>query len=261
MSVLITGGAGYIGSHMAYACLDAGRDVVVIDNLSTGVRSLVPEAAHFVQGEAGDQELLREIFRRFSVTAVIHFAGSVVVPESVASPLDYYFNNTVVARNLIETCVQEGVKNFIFSSTAAVYGTPADNPVSEDAATNPINPYGRSKLATEWILEDACRAHEFQGLVLRYFNVAGADPMGRTGQSTPRATHLIKRACQAALERIPVLEIFGTDFPTRDGTGIRDYIHVSDLVAHICSGLNTLKRADRWLHSIADMGAAFRCGK
>jgi UDP-glucose 4-epimerase len=162
---------------------------------------------------------------------VIHFAGSIVVPESVANPLAYYANNTCVSRNLIEVSVQEGVRNFIFSSTAAVYGTPESNPVAESAATLPINPYGRSKLMTEWILEDASRASSLRAGILRYFNVAGADLLGRTGQSTPRATHLIKRACQAALGRIPVLEIFGTDFPTRDGTGVRDYIHVSDLVA------------------------------
>lgn len=242
MSILLTGGAGYIGSHMAYACLDAAREVVVIDNLSTGVRALVPERAQFVQGDVGDQALVRQIIRRFSITAVIHFAGSVVVPESVANPLAYYANNTVVARNLIESCVQEGVRNFIFSSTAAVYGIPAQNRVTEDTATNPINPYGRSKLAAEWILEDACRAHGLQGLIFRYFNVAGADPKGRTGQSTPRATHLIKRACQAALERIPALEIFGTDYPTRDGTGVRDYIHVSDLVAAHLLGLEYLEK-------------------
>ncbi len=234
MSVLITGGAGYIGSHMVYACLDHGREVVVLDNLSTGLPSLVAKRAHFYQGDAGDQELVRRLIRTHSVDAVIHFAGSVVVPESVANPLAYYANNTSVSRNLIEICVQEGIRNFIFSSTAAVYGTPERNPVAESAATTPINPYGRSKLMTERILEDASRAHSLRAGVLRYFNVAGGDPLSRTGQSTPRATHLVKRACQAALGRLPVLEIFGTDFATRDGTGVRDYIHVTDLVgAHL----------------------------
>lgn len=241
MSVLITGGAGYIGSHMAHACLGLGRTVVVIDDLSTGIRSLVPNDAHFYKGDAGDEVLLRRLIQDFSISAVIHFAGSVVVPESVANPLAYYANNTCVTRALIDTCVQEGVQKFIFSSTAAVYGIPARNPVSEDALTEPINPYGRSKLASEWILQDAGHAHSLNWLALRYFNVAGADPLGRTGQSTPRATHLIKRACEAALDRIPALDIFGTDFPTRDGTGVRDYIHVSDLVAAHLLGLRYLE--------------------
>lgn len=242
MSFLITGGAGYIGSHMVYAALDHGREVVVIDNLSTGLRSLAAERALFHQGDAGDQELVRRLIRTHSVDAVIHFAGSIVVPESVANPLAYYANNTCVSRSLIEVSVQEGIRNFIFSSTAAVYGTPENNPVTESAATVPINPYGRSKLMTEWILEDASRAYSLRAGILRYFNVAGADPLGRAGQSTPRATHLIKRACQVALGRIPVLEIFGTDFPTRDGTGVRDYIHVTDLVAAHLRLLEFLER-------------------
>jgi UDP-glucose 4-epimerase len=231
MAILITGGAGYVGSHMVYAALDRGNEVVVLDNLSTGIRGLVAERAQFYQGHVGDQALVRQLVRDHSISAVLHFAGSIVVPESVEQPLAYYANNTVASRNLIETCVQEGVKNFIFSSTAAVYGLPERNPVTEEVPTAPINPYGRSKLMTEWMLEDASRAHDFRYIALRYFNVAGGDPNGRTGQSTPRATHLIKRACQAALGRIPALDIFGTDFPTRDGTGVRDYVHVSDLVA------------------------------
>ena len=247
MSILITGGAGYIGSHMVLAALDRGEDVVVLDNLSTGNRSLVASGAHFHLGNAGDSALLRELFQRYAVTAVIHFAGSIVVPESVEKPLAYYKNNTMVSRDLIEACVEAGVKHFIFSSTAAVYGIPADNPVTEKTQTAPINPYGRSKLMTEWMLEDAARAHDFRYVALRYFNVAGADSAGRSGQSTPNATHLIKRACQAALGRVPALDIFGTDFPTRDGTGVRDYIHVSDLVGahalaldHLALGGNSL---------------------
>jgi UDP-glucose 4-epimerase len=230
MSILISGGAGYIGSHMVLAALARGDEVVVLDNLSSGNRSLVAEGAHFHQGDVGDQKLLRRLFEQYTVTAVIHFAGSLIVPESVSKPLAYYANNTVASRNLIEACVQGGVKQFIFSSTAAVYGIPKHNPVTEITETMPINPYGRSKLMTEWMLEDAARAHDLRYVALRYFNVAGGDPAGRTGQSTPNATHLIKRACQAALGRLPVLDIFGTDFPTRDGTGVRDYIHVSDLV-------------------------------
>src|SRR5882757_7096000 len=242
MAILISGGAGYIGSHMVWAALDRGDEVVVLDNLSSGIRSLVAEGAHFHQGDVGDQTLLRRLFEQYSVTTVIHFAGSTVVPESVSKPLAYYANNTVASRNLIETCVQSGVKQFIFSSTAAVYGIPDHNPVTEKTETMPINPYGRSKLMTEWMLEDSSRAHDLRYVALRYFNVAGGDVLGRTGQSTERATHLIKRACQAALGRIPVLDIFGTDFPTRDGTGIRDYIHVSDLVRAHALALDHLNR-------------------
>jgi UDP-glucose 4-epimerase len=229
MTVLVTGGAGYIGSHMVHALLDRGEQVVVLDNLSTGIRGLVAKGAEFVQGDVADAALLRRLLGASKVDAVIHFAGSIVVPESVEKPLAYYANNTAASRTLISACVDAGVKRFVFSSTAAVYGIPEHNPVAELSATQPINPYGRSKLMTEWMLEDTARAHPFSYIALRYFNVAGADPEGRTGQSTPKATHLIKRACQAALGRVPQLEIFGTDFPTRDGTGIRDYIHVSDL--------------------------------
>src|ERR1043166_2075171 len=242
MSILVTGGAGYIGSHMVLAALDRGEDVVVVDNLSTGIRGLVAEEAHFHIGNVGDQRLMRDLFRRYEINAVIHFAGSIVVPESVDNPLAYYENNAVASRSLIEACVQSGVKHFIFSSTAAVYGTPQSNPVTEGTHPVPANPYGRSKLMTEWMLEDASRAHDFRYIALRYFKVAGADPSGRTGQSTPRATHLIKRACQVALGRVPVLDIFGTDFPTKDGTGVRDYIHVTDLVAAHALALDHLQQ-------------------
>jgi len=233
-SVLVTGGAGYIGSHMSFALTDKGERVVVLDDLSTGVRAQVSTGATFIEGKVGDAALVRRIIRDYQVESVIHFAGSIVVPESVAEPLRYYANNTLASHALIETCVQEGVRHFIFSSTAAVYSADAAQPLSETAPKLPISPYARSKLMTEWMLEDTARASEFKYIALRYFNVAGADPKGRTGQSTPRATHLIKRAAQAALGRIPYLEILGTDYPTRDGTGVRDYIHVSDLIdAHV----------------------------
>jgi UDP-glucose 4-epimerase len=242
MTVLVTGGAGYIGSHMTYALLDRGDKIVVLDNLSTGTRGLVGEGAVFVEGDAGDQVLVKRLLREHGIDAVIHFAGSIVVPESVEQPLRYYANNVCAARALIETCVEEGVKAFIFSSTATVYAVDARQPLAETEPKIPISPYARSKLMTEWILEDTSRAHpDFHHTVLRYFNVAGADPAGRTGQSTPKATHLIKRASQVALGRVPHLDIFGTDYPTPDGTGIRDYIHVADLVAAHLLALDALR--------------------
>jgi UDP-glucose 4-epimerase len=239
-SILVTGGAGYIGSHMTHALLDRGDTVVVLDNLSTGVRELVSPRASFVQGDVGDDALVRRILRVARIDAVVHFAGSVVVPESVAHPLRYYANNTAKSCSLVESCLSEGVRHFLFSSTAAVYGLGDGKPAREDAKTQPINPYGRSKLVTEWALEDAAHAHDLRYVALRYFNVAGADPYGRTGQSTPRATHLIKRACEVALNPELELDIFGTDFPTIDGTGVRDYIHVSDLIAAHILALNHL---------------------
>jgi UDP-glucose 4-epimerase len=241
MAVMVTGGAGYIGSHMTYGLIDRGETVVVLDNLSTGVRGLVSEKANFVQGEAGDMELVRRVIAEFDVDAVIHFAGSIVVPESVTEPLKYYANNTMVSRALAEACVAKGVRHFIFSSTAAVYGMGDGGLVTEDSSKAPINPYGRSKLMTEWMLEDAAKAHDFRFMALRYFNVAGADTKMRTGQSTPRATHLIKRACQVALKRVPQLDIFGTDYPTPDGTGVRDFIHVEDLIAAHLLALDRLR--------------------
>jgi UDP-glucose 4-epimerase len=234
MSVLVTGGAGYIGSHMVLALLDAGEDVVVLDNLSTGFRWAVPSQAKFVAGDAGDHDLLFRLFLTNRIDAVIHFAGSVVVPESITDPLGYYGNNTCKSRTLIEAAVKSKVPHFIFSSTAAVYGMPEKNPVAEDARPAPISPYGTSKLMTELMLHDAAQAHDLRYVALRYFNVAGADPLGRSGQSTARATHLVKVACEAALGERPYLEVFGTDYPTPDGTCIRDYIHVTDLVgAHL----------------------------
>jgi len=237
MSILITGGAGYIGSHMAHHMLQAGENekITILDNLSTGVEQNMPRGVNFVRGDIADQALVSTLLETQKIDSVIHFAGSVVVPESVEKPLDYYANNTSAARSLIEACVRHKVPNFIFSSTAAVYGTPAVLPVSEDSPTMAESPYGRSKLMTEWILQDAAVAHDIKFGILRYFNVAGADPQGRTGQSTPRATHLIKRACEVATGKIPRLTIFGTDYDTPDGTGVRDFIHVSDLVdIHKC---------------------------
>ncbi len=234
MGVLVTGGAGYIGSHMVLALLDAGEDVVVLDNLSAGFRWAVPGEARFVEGDIGDHGLVSRLFLSNSIDAIIHFAGSVVVPESVANPLGYYLNNTCKSRSLIASAVEIKVRHFIFSSTAAVYGMPKENPVAEGARLEPISPYGTSKLMTELMLRDTARAHNLRYVALRYFNVAGADPRGRSGQSTARATHLIKVACETALGERPYLEVFGTDYPTPDGTCIRDYIHVSDLVrAHL----------------------------
>ncbi len=230
MSVLVTGGAGYIGSHMVLELLDSGESVIVLDNLSTGFRWAVPTNATLVVGDVGDQDLVRSIVRKNGVKAIIHFAGSIIVPESVADPLGYYHNNTVKSRALMEVAVEMGIEQFIFSSTAAVYGNPSEVPVREDAELKPVSPYGSSKLMTEIMLADAARAHNFRYVALRYFNVAGADPQGRTGQSTPNATHLIKVACEAALGKRPCIEVFGTDYPTEDGTCIRDYIHVTDLV-------------------------------
>jgi len=236
MSVLVTGGAGYIGSHMVLELLDSGEDVVVLDNLSTGFRWAVPSHVPFVEGDAGDQALLADVIKSHDVEAVIHFAGSIVVPESISDPLGYYLNNTVKSRALIESAVRGGVSHFIFSSTAAVYGMPEKNPVEEDARLEPISPYGASKMMTEMMLRDTAQAHDLRYVALRYFNVAGADPKGRSGQSTGQATHLIKVAAQAALGHRPRLEVFGTDYPTPDGTCVRDYIHVTDLArAHLAA--------------------------
>ncbi|MFS8181581.1 UDP-glucose 4-epimerase GalE [Pseudovibrio denitrificans] len=231
MTILVTGGCGYIGSHMTWCLHDAKEDFVVIDNLSTGFDWAIPQSAKLYEGEITDLDLLQTIFRNHDITAVIHFAGSIIVPESVSNPLKYYNNNTAASRTLIEACVKNGIKHFIFSSTAAVYGDPEVIPVSEDAPLTPLSPYGTSKLMTELMLRDTAAAHDFKYTALRYFNVAGADPEGRTGQSTKNATHLIKVACEAALGKRTHLGIFGDDFDTPDGTGVRDYIHVSDLAS------------------------------
>jgi UDP-glucose 4-epimerase len=232
--VLITGGAGYIGSHAVLAFGAAGHPVVALDDLSAGRREAVADGVPFVEGDAGDRDLVAEVIARHGIGAVIHFAGSIVVPESVADPLKYYRNNTCVSRTLVETCVACGVRDFVFSSTAAVYGIPEVVPVREDAPAAPINPYGASKLMTEWILRDAAAAHDFRYVALRYFNVAGADPQGRSGQRAGRPTHLIEVAVRAAAGLYERLEIYGDDFDTPDGTGVRDYIHVTDLAeAHV----------------------------
>ena len=229
--VLVTGGAGYIGSHAVLALRDSGWPVAVIDNLSTGFKFAVPDDVPLYEGDIADGDLVAQIIAEQSIKAIMHFAGSVVVPESVENPLKYYDNNTVKSRALIEAAVKGGVEHFIFSSTAATYGTPETTRVSEDTPQRPINPYGWSKLMTEQMLSDATAAHGFNFCALRYFNVAGADPQARTGQSTAGATHLIKVACEAATGKRDGVSVFGTDFDTPDGTGVRDYIHVSDLAA------------------------------
>ncbi len=231
LAVLVTGGAGYIGSHAVLALLDAGHRPVVIDNLVTGFRWAVPEAVPFYEGDIADADLVGRIIADEGIEAVMHFAGSVVVPESVENPLKYYHNNTAKTRALIDSLVTNAVRHMIFSSTAATYGIPESSPVREDMPTLPINPYGTSKLMTEMMLRDVAAAHDFNYCALRYFNVAGADPEARSGQSTIGATHLLKIAVEAALGKRDSVSVFGTDYATEDGTGVRDYIHVSDLAA------------------------------
>ena len=244
MAVLVTGGAGYIGSHMVLELLEAGEQVVVLDNLSTGFRSAVPAGVMLIEGDFGDEALVARLLADHGVDAIVHFAAKIVVPESVSDPLAYYLNNTAKARTLIACAVATGVPHFIFSSTAAVYGNVGSDAVGEDTPLAPVSPYGRSKLMVEWMLADTAAAHHFRYVVLRYFNVAGADPAGRTGQSTRDATHLIKVAVQAALGRRPGMEIFGTDYPTPDGTCLRDYIQVTDLVRAHSDALRYLRAGE-----------------
>ncbi len=232
-TVLVTGGAGYIGSHVVRQLSEVGHKIIVVDDLSKGFREAVIGGG-LVVGDSGDKELIEALLKKHGVEAVMHFAAHTVVPESVSEPLKYYHNNTLKAHRLIAACVNTGVKHFIFSSTAAVYGIPAASTASEESPTQPINPYGTSKLMTEWILRDTAAATNLDHVTLRYFNVAGSDPEGRIGQSTPEATLLIKVACEAAVGKRNSVTIFGTDFSTPDGTGVRDYIHVEDLAdAHL----------------------------
>ena len=242
MAVLVTGGAGYIGSHMALRLCDGGEEVVVLDNLTTGFDWAVDPRATIVLGDAGDIDFVSKVIAEHGIDEIVHFAGSIVVPESVVDPLKYYRNNTQTSRSLLEAAVKGGVERFIFSSTAAVYGMTGLAPVEETTPLAPMSPYGRSKLMTEWMLADIAAAHPIKYGVLRYFNVAGADPQKRSGQSTPLATHLIKVAAQTALGQRQKMDIFGTDYPTPDGTCVRDYIHVTDLIEAHALLLGQLRR-------------------
>lgn len=246
--VLVTGGAGYIGSHAVLALKDAGWPVAVIDNLSTGFRFAVPDDVTLYEGDIADADLLARIFEEQGTQAVMHFAGSIIVPESVENPLKYYDNNTAKSRTLIECALEGGVRHMIFSSTATVYGEPEVKPLTEDDPLQPVNPYGMSKLMTERILADVSKAHPMNHCVLRYFNVCGADPKGRSGQSTEGATHLVKVAVEAVLGKRDHVAVFGDDYPTPDGTGLRDYIHVSDLAsAHVQALEALISEPDRSL--------------
>ena len=242
MNVLVTGGAGYIGGHMVLELMDAGETPVVLDNLSTGLRWTVPDGVPLIIGDFGDAELVERVLREHKIEAIAHFAAKLVVPESLADPLGYYLNNVAKARTLLECAVKAGVKYFIFSSTAAVYGETGAEAVAEDEPKSPVSPYGRSKLMVEWMLEDVARAHGLRYVALRYFNVAGADPKGRNGQSSPQATHLFKVAVQAALHQRAGMEVFGTDYPTPDGSCLRDYIQVTDLARAHMMALDYLRK-------------------
>jgi len=258
MAVLVTGGAGYIGSHMVWALLDAGEEVVVIDRLSTGFRWAVAPEARFYLGDVGDRGLLQKIFAENRIDAILHFAGSVVVPESVAHPLRYYENNTANTRTLIDEAVAGGIPHMIFSSTAAVYGRqPVAGPVPESGVVSPETPYGLSKLMSEIMLRDTAAAYDFNYVALRYFNVAGADVHGRTGQSTKGATHLIKVVCEAALGARDHIDVYGTDYPTPDGSGVRDFIHVNDLVEAHLSALTYLRAGGAPLVANCGYGQGF----
>jgi UDP-glucose 4-epimerase len=242
MTVLVTGGAGYIGSHTVLALAEAGESVVVIDNLSTGFSAFLPEGVPLFIGDAGDENLVEGVIQQHGVDSIIHFAGSVVVPDSMRDPLGYYRNNTFTTRNLLNAAVKSGIHRFIFSSTAAVYGNPDQVPVTEIAPTRPLSPYGFSKLMSEIMLHDVAAAHDMKYVVLRYFNVAGADPQGRIGLATVGATHLLKIAVEAATGQRAKIDVFGTDYPTPDGSCIRDFIHVSDLAQAHRAALSYLRR-------------------
>lgn len=240
MSILVTGGAGYIGSHVVRQLRERQESVVVLDNLSTGFRSAVLDAP-LVVGDTGNPELVARVLREHSIDTVMHFAAHTIVPESVSNPLKYYGNNTCSTRSLLQVCNEANVKHFVFSSTAAVYGIPEGGVAAEDSPTRPINPYGTSKLMSEWMLRDLSAASELRYVVLRYFNVAGSDPGGRIGQSTINGTLLTKVACETAVGKRPHVSIFGTDYPTKDGTGVRDYIHVEDLASAHLKALDYLR--------------------
>jgi UDP-glucose 4-epimerase len=240
-SILVTGGAGYIGSHTVLQLRARGEQVVVLDDLSTGFRQAVLDTP-LVVGKVGDRDLVMEVLRTHGVDTVLHFAAHTIVPESVANPLKYYGNNTCSTRTLLQCCVETGVKNFVFSSTAAVYGIPAEDFASETTPTAPINAYGTSKLMSEWMLRDVAASSPMRYVALRYFNVAGSDTTGRIGQATPKATLLVKVACEAAVGKRPHVSIYGTDFPTEDGTGVRDYIHVEDLATAHLDALTYLRK-------------------
>ena len=257
MSVLVTGGAGYIGSHMTLGLLARGEEVVVVDDLSTGFDWAIPEGVIFAKGDIGDAAFLEAVFAQHRPETVLHLAGSLLVEESVADPLRYYANNTVASHLLIATAVRHGVPHFVFSSSAAVYGMPGSEPVRETAELRPVSPYGRSKLMTEMMLEDVARAHPMRYVALRYFNVAGADPEGRAGESTHSSTHLVKVACETAFGLRDHVSIFGSDYPTPDGTAVRDYIHVTDLAAAHLDAIAYLRRGGESLVSNVGYGSGF----
>ncbi len=250
-SILVTGGAGYIGSHVVRQLTTAGRKVIVLDNLSTGFKDAVI-GAELIEGDTGDRDLVKKILDDHSVDTVLHFAAHTIVPESVSNPLKYYGNNTCCTRNLLECCSDTGVKHFIFSSTAAVYGVPEDEMTSEETPTAPINPYGTSKLMSEMMLKDLSFATPLRHVILRYFNVAGSNPDGEIGQSTEKATLLIKVACETALGKRDAIYVFGTDYNTKDGTGVRDYIHVEDLASAHIRALEYLEKGGE--------SSTFNCG-
>jgi UDP-glucose 4-epimerase len=258
-SILVTGGAGYIGSHVVRQLSEAGRHVIVLDDMSTGSPAALIHGEELIEGNVGDEALLADIVGRHQIGAVVHFAASIVVPESVANPLKYYSNNTGNTLALLRACTRAGIDQFIFSSTAAVYGdaVAGARPVTESDEPRPANPYARSKLASEWILRDVARASPLRYVVLRYFNVAGADPRGRIGQRTRNATHLIKVACEAALGLRDGVTVFGDDYPTRDGSGVRDYIHVEDLAGAHRAALDHLERGGESLTANCGYGRGY----